>query len=189
MRVTVGEYRENNRAGREEFPSALFFATDEAWEIYDEDSRDNFLNAISHRETLDSFIVSTPRPSPRELELRFTESEAKILYKGNPDDENWFEHFLSDLKKSILPPTFRQLAVYAASSGGNRFDLTLVFQYSIPINIRVETPYCKIVIQQRPPNQFVENVKANLVSNIIWAVITFALGVVATLVMQNFLHK
>jgi hypothetical protein len=122
--------------------------------------------------------------------LRFAEDEAKALYKGSPDDESWFEHFLIDLKKHILPPTFRQLVAFASKFGASQlyFKVPLLI---IPIDIEgaVSTPYCRIVIRQRPPSQFIENVKANLVSNLIWVVITFAFGVVATLVAQYLLSK
>jgi len=181
---------------KKEFPSATFSATDTIWEIYDEPSRDEFLKAISSREKLDTFIIKTPPASivsasqshPKDLELRFTESEAKILFNGNPDDENWFEHFLIDAKKYILSPTFRQLLVYLSTKNQLYLKLPLLI---IPMDIEISaaTPYSKIVIHQKAPNPFWENIKANIVSNIIWAILTFALGVIATIIAQQYLNK
>jgi hypothetical protein len=48
----------------------------------------------------------------------------------------------------------------------------------------ISTPYTKIVIRDKPPNAFLENVKANLVSNVIWAILVFILGIIATFVGQ-----
>jgi hypothetical protein len=42
--------------------------------------------------------------------------------------------------------------------------------------------YCQIVLYKRPPNAFIENVKANLVSNLIWVIFVFVTGILFTLV-------
>jgi len=180
-----------------EFPSATFSATDRVWEIYDEPSRDKFLKAVSLRKNLDTFIIKAPlnsnisapsQANPKELELRFTESEAIILFNGSPSDENWFEHFLIDAKKHILSPTFMQLLMYLSTRNSVYLN-ALRFIIPFPIEISIETPYSKIMIQQKAPSPFWENIKANLVSNIIWAILTFALGAVATIIVQRYFIK
>lgn len=170
-----------------DLPAARYSATDSAWEIYDEPGQ-SFLDAISQRDTLDSFRVSTEigvlSAGGRKIEMVFDENSARILCTARPEHEHWFEHFLIDIKKQIRPPSFVQLAVHRFGHGAFYIRLPLLF-LPLDTSMLVSTPYCKIVIRKRPPSPFVENVKANLVSNVIWAVIVFVLGVVATLVIQR----
>ena len=158
----------------QDFPTATYTALDECWEIYDE-SKDVFLDAISHRDKLDSLTIKGKTMSSsitREIELVFSNKEAIINCVAPPENENWFEHFMIDINKQILPPSFAQTMAYVY--GKNSFYLSLPI--SLPIGtMQNSTPYCRIVIHTKPPNSFIENIKANLVSNIVWVVLGIGL--------------
>ncbi len=93
------------------------------------------------------------------------------------------------LKKHILPPAFRQLVAHASAYGREQIFPALTLLLPLAFGVTVSAPYCKIVIRQKPPSPFVENIKANLVSNLIWVIIVFLLGFVASVVTQQFLKK
>ena len=108
--------------------------------------------------------------------------EAQVSLKANPNEESWFEHFLIDLRKFLLPPAFSQwislwagltadigIKVLAKNSNTNAFFLNT-------------SPYCRIILRQKTPDPFWENIKANIVSNILWATLVFIVGVLVTLV-------
>jgi len=173
-----------------DWDSVTFSASDGIWEIYGE-PRASFLQAIAGRSKLDSFTIEVKSEgSIDKMGLVFNEREAKVTLIADPQHENWFEHFLVDLKKCLLPPSFTQLVVHVYGQQDFSFDIRLAV-FAIPINpsLKISTPYCKIVIRQKPPSPFVENIKANIVSNIIWAIVVFVLGAVATLVTQQVLGK
>ncbi len=173
-----------------DWDSVSFSASDGPWEIYDE-PREAFLQAIAERSKLDSFIVEVKSEgSIDKMGLVFNEMEAKVMLVADPQHENWFEHFMVDLKKCLLPPSFAQLVGHVYGQQDFSFDIRLAF-LAIPISpsLMISTPYCKIVIRQKPPSPFVENIKANIVSNIIWAIVVFVLGAVFTLVTQQILGK
>ena len=167
-----------------------FSASDGVWEIYDEPCA-TFMRTIASRTKLDSFIVEiNSQSSVDQMRLIFNEKEAEVTLVADLQNENWFEHFVIDLKKFLLPPSFTQLIVHVYGQQDFSFDIRLVF-LAIPINpsLMISTPYCKIVIRQKPPNPFIESIKANIVSNIIWAVMLFLLGAVFTLITQQILRK
>jgi len=169
-----------------DFPNVLYSASDGVWEIYDE-PKDSFLNAISTHETLDSFWVkaeSNTSDSKKAIEIVFDKHTAKIACIASPEYSHWFEHFMIDLRKHILPPSFAQLVAYGLGEGRFYLRLPLLF---VPVDIPLvaSAPYCKIVIRKSPPDPFIENIKANLVSNVIWVIIVFLLGVLTTIVTQN----
>ena len=167
-----------------------FSATDDIWEIYGE-RRDSFLSEVANRQKLDSFTVEVISQSATEkMEMVFDEKEAKVVCVANSQQANWFEHFMIDLKKFLLPSSFAQLLVYVYGQKDFKFDLRVAF-LAIPFNpsVRITTPYCKIVIQQKPPSPFIENIKANIVSNIIWVILVFIFGIISTIVAQQFLNK
>lgn len=177
-----------------EFPNTSdivnFSASDDVWEIYDEPCT-SFLKAITERSKLDSFKVEVKSVgSIHNLLLLFNEKEANVSLEADSQQEHWFQHFLIDLKKCILPPTFTQLAVHVYGQQNFSFGIRLAF-FIIPVNpsLKISTPYTKIVIHQKPPNPFLENIKANIVSNIIWAVLVFALGAAFTLITQQILGR
>lgn len=171
-----------------EFPQAIFSANDKIWQIYGE-PKIPFLDAIAHRDTLDTFGIGAKvdlRGKSRDITILFNDKEASIKLAADPEDETWFEHLVTDIKKHVRPPTFRQIVAYLSKE--SRLDVRLAF-LAIPVDLSatLTTPYCKIVIKQKPPDPFVENVKANIVSNIIWTIIVFVLGVAATLIGQQLL--
>jgi len=177
------------------FPNAsdtiAFSASDDIWEIYDE-RRDSFLNAISGRQKLDSFRVDVKsQGAVEQIEIVFDDKEAKVLCIADPQQANWFEHFMIDLKKCLLPSSFVQFLAYVYGQREITFNFRLLF-LTIPYNNpvpKISAPYCKIVIQQRPPSPFIENIKANIASNIIWAIFVFIFGIISTIVIQQFLNK
>lgn len=152
-----------------DFTEVNYSASDKVWEIYDEPVR-TFLDAISKRETLDSFrLQATSDRKSLSLRLVFNEEEATVTCEAPPEEGNWFEHFLIDLNKFILSPYYRQLIVHKFGRREIYFRLPLLF-IPFDINVASSTPYSRIIIRQKPPNPFIENIKANLVSNIIWLV-------------------
>ena len=174
-----------------DFPATTnCFANDDVWEIFDEPGQ-SFLAAISQHDTLDSFSVkatSSTSGNRKEIDITFDEKKAEIRCTAHPEHEQWFKHFLIDITEYILPPSFVQLTAHRYMQGG--FNLSFMF-LSIPFNpsSAASTPYCRIVIRKKPPNPFVENIIANLVSNVIWIMLVFVFGIVSTLIAQNILGK
>lgn len=153
-----------------DFPAVICSASDKVWEIYHEVSGP-FLNAISQRETLDSFRIEAQTEfEDVRIKLVFNEDKAKVTCVAKPEDEHWFEHFLIDIKNSILPPYYKQLFIHKYGKGEISFKIPFVFLPLIDTRVVGSTPYCRIIIRQKPPSPFIENIKANLVSNIIWLV-------------------
>ncbi|HEY9858571.1 MAG TPA: hypothetical protein V6D16_03630 [Candidatus Obscuribacterales bacterium] len=173
-----------------EFSFSNYSATDRIWEIYDE-TQSPFLTEISQRDTLGSLEIRACDNAPvdsREIKIIFDKKEASITCTADPKHERWFEHFVADLEKLTHPPTFSQMIDY----GGfyrNLLSITVKAVLLYDASLNTSTPYCKIVIREKPPNPFVENIKANIVSNIIWAVGVFVFGVAATLLTQQLLNK
>ncbi len=165
-----------------EFPNSKYSAEDGVWEIFDENS-DEFLSAIQAREKLDSFTIISDVMvgEDRNLKLSFNKEEAKVNFTASLDQERWFEHFILDLKDNILPSTVsqRMMYVYGKSNFLVGFNFFL-FSFFVPFIPGTTTDYCRILIQQKPPNPFIESVKANLVSNFIWLV----LGAISILIAQ-----
>jgi hypothetical protein len=188
----------------ENFPDYFFSASDDIWEIYDEESETFFIESISKRDILDTFQIvansdptkfagdlaawqksraNPPAPIGVQIELTFNEASAKLSCTAIPDNHRWLEHFVSDIKHHLHPPSFSQLVVNRFGRGGE-LNLSLQLVY-IPITTSFTTPYSRIVIRKRPPDPFIENIKANLVSNIIWVVLVFVLGFITSLIMQQ----
>lgn len=168
-----------------DFRLAEYSANDGVWEIVDE-PEGPFLAAISQHDTLDSFCVRARTEHDDEritLDIVFDEREAKVVCIARPEDQHWFEHFLFDLKKLLLPPTFKQIMVHKLR-GGEIYFKPAIMGFVTGFSGTISTPYTKIVIRDKPPNAFLENVKANLVSNVIWAILVFILGIIATFVGQ-----
>jgi hypothetical protein len=187
--LTLEQIQKISELVEQNFPSVTYSAYDGVWEIYDE-PKDPFLLAISQRETLDSLGIKGSGDPSKEVAIVFNEKEAKVDCTARPEDENWFEHFLFDLRKFIGPPTVRQLTAYLYKDS-DAFAPYLAHTsvlFGIPIRINtsaiIATPYCRIVIRQKPPSQLVENIKANLISNIIWVVIVFVSGALFALFLQ-----
>jgi hypothetical protein len=167
-----------------EFPDATFSANDYIWEIFDE-NRAVFIKEISEREKLDEFIVSVKTPAltstPKkdlieEIKIVFNKDEATVTCDAHPSQQNWIEHFLLDLNKHILPPSFSQRVANLYRKGELSVSLPVVFGSLLAISLdgatdSTKNPYSHIVIKESPPSPFVENIKANLVSSVIWALI------------------
>lgn len=171
-----------------DFPNARFGAIDDIWEIYDE-TEQTFLEAISSREVLDEFNVSANREADHvNVQVTLGKKEASVCLEASPEYQDWFEHFLIDLRKYLEKPDFYQKLAFTSSTrrwSFEKFSAIMVMSIApqkFDTSIKFSAPYCRIVIHKRPPNEFMENIKANIVSNIIWALIVFILGVITTLV-------
>ncbi len=168
------------------FESITFAANDGVWEIYDEGDKENFFKYISDRAKLDSFVIkATDHNKSRALEVVFNEKQAKIHFSASPDHENWFEHFIIDVKKYLLPPTFSQRLVYLY--GQHDYEFEIPFVIKIPIGpYASSTPYCLIILHKKPRSEFAENVKANLFSNLIWLILGVAFTVFAQWILRAY---
>jgi hypothetical protein len=163
----------------------LYSASDGVWEVFDEPAH-SFLSSISARESLDSFRVKAASPMNQlKLLIVFDDTQAMVDCTADPKDYHWYEHFLIDLRRLVLPPTFKQMVAHRSKN----LPPVLLMGVTIELSNALSTPYAKIVIKERAPNTFMENIKANLISNLIWAVIVFILGVIATFVGQWVLRK
>lgn len=171
-----------------EFTDITYSATDGIWEIYNE-TQEQFFDTIVNREELDSFNLkaeSIEGMEKKSVELIFNESTAQVTFNASPNQERWFQHFLTDLDKYLLRPSLAQLLVHTYENPDVYFRVPLVF-LSVPIRLNnLAVPYCKIVIQKKPPNPFIENIKANLVSSVIWVALTVFLTLVAQWVFSAF---
>jgi len=164
------------------FQTSLYSAHDGVWEVYDE-PREKFLQEVEQRNTLDSFRVEARGEincTQRQIDLKFNESEAVLICAAHPTQQNWFEHFLIDFNKYVLPPTFSQKFAHSyltPSSISLPFGAFLALStFSVDLAFPGRVPYCKIVIKKRPPNPFMQNVKAGLISSAIITIIALAVG-------------
>src|ERR1700752_3160718 len=177
-----------------EFPHATFCADDYIWEIFDE-KRIPFIQEISRRQKLDEFLVivklsdantrSKKAPRVEEMKIVFNKEEATVTCNAHPNQENWIEHFLTDLKKHILSPSLsqRMAILYRTGNISTLFPAFIVSLTTISLDGETDStkyPYSRIVIKENPPNPFVENIKANMVSNVIWVLI----GAILLLITQ-----
>lgn len=169
------------------FEESIYVATDGFWEVYDADAGE-LLSAIRSHKRLDSLRVSArglKSGSPTHIfsdldagvTIIFDDVQARVDFEGGIEHQHWLEHFLIDLKKHLSAGTLYQRIF---GSRTVRFEPGL----SIPLFLRIysggsvtaSTPYCRLVIHKQPPSPFVENIKANLASNLIWSVAVFIGG-------------
>jgi hypothetical protein len=173
----------------DEFPDARFNATDDVWEIFAEPS-EVFLQNISQRKSLESFWVEAEKTNNDLLSLKIVlnKKEANVFLVASPKHQEWFEHFLIDIKKCLDKPDFSQVLAYGATSTGLDIvsflaaTISVTASVSTKANIKFSAPYCKIIIQPNQPSALAENIKANLISNVIWAALVFLAGVIVTLI-------
>ena len=184
--ITLDSIKEMISLIENEFDSITFSATDGIWEIYDE-PKEGFLNHISQRETLDSLkMLGITTQDNSEIEIVFDESSAFAKFIAPPSKDRWFQHFLGDIKNHLLRATFAQTLIYSFNVSDVYFRLPLLL-FAVPVRFNnLSVPYCNIIIQKQPPNPFIENIKANLVSSVIWVVLTVLLTLFAQWVLSNF---
>jgi hypothetical protein len=177
------------------FNSAKFSAEDGVWEVFNE-TKDKFISAITQREKLDSFTVKAKNilqdevviqgemlqeeSADKVIRIRFDKHQAKVKFTGLHELENWFEHFIIDLRKQLRPPQFRQRLLAGGVKGFVITASLTIAGLSVNDLIRAGGIYCQIILHKRPTNPFVESVKANLVSNLIWVVLVFVAGILFT---------
>jgi hypothetical protein len=156
-----------------DFPDAAFSAEDGPWEIYDEDAA-QFLAEVSKRDELQDFVVCgiTTQPA-RRLEMIFNEEEATVKLQADVDQLDWFEHFLIDIQKFLLKPITSQLLPRRGQIGSLPLPYFLMLTSSLfeLYLAGVRAKYCRILIRKKPPNPMAENIKANLISNLIWLIL------------------
>jgi hypothetical protein len=173
------------------FNRVSFSAEDGVWEVFDEGSN-GLVSAVSLRETLDSFTVKAESivrevmksgvileagEPEKTIEIIFNRREATVKFTGPHDVENWFEHFMIDLKKHLRPPRFRQRLIVDRDV----YVPTNLALAGLMVGGLSGGKYCQIILHKRPPNALIENIKANLISNIIWVILVFVTGILFTL--------
>lgn len=175
---------------KKHFSTVKFSAQDKFWEIYDEEELTSFIEAISSRLRLDYFsvegyekesgtvvfgekiehgsmqgVISVPDKLIRSIHIHFDQDRAKVRCDISPDQLEWFEHFMIDLTKCLNPATFGQVFRLVGDK--------LPYPYTIFLP---QIPYSRILIKQKTPDPFVEGIKVNLISNLIWAVLGVMIG-------------
>lgn len=130
----------------------------------------------------------------RTVEITFNQYQATIKFTGGQQHERWFSHLVTDVRSHLKAPRFQQ-RLSTASTGEQRRDEPLsalptliipgvsstlaefIFGYAMKAGT---LPYSLIILHRQPPNPLWENIKANIISNIIWvilaAVVLYALG-------------
>jgi hypothetical protein len=164
--LNLNNIEEITRILSNSFPEARFSANRNPLQIFDE-PRESFLEIISDLESIESFIAFAQgniEGKPLKLQLEFSEKQAKVIFDAIPEHETWIEHFLIDLKKQLIPQSIIQKisgyfdCFFTLDSDGKSGPFGCI------------RPYCRFALKQEPPNSLVENIKANLLSNIIWAI-------------------
>lgn len=180
------------------FNQACFSAESGIWEVYNEPSHE-FIEAISPHQTLDSFVVkaenriqegnTSGEQTNRIIEMVFDRTQATVKFSGPFEQENWFEHFLIDTRKHLRRPDLRQRLLRETAS--TKLEPFPIPAYSDAPSLWTEwllrnaitssrAKYCYIILRRNPPDPFIENIKANLVSNLIWLIIAFVGDIVCT---------
>ena len=163
---------------QQSFPDALFTARHDTWEIYDE-PMDSFVTTISKRQILDSILIVAESAAPaRTLVVSFGEEQAEVVFVAGPNHERWFEHFIIDVKKHIQGPTFSQVIAHQRNGA---MSVPFIVSLFVPFT----APYAKIIIQEKPRSEFLEAIKANLVSNLIWMLLGSVITLVAGLIISS----
>lgn len=182
-----------------DFSQVTFNATDYVWEIFDE-PKASFLTELGQRERLDSFMVEgfeqgTNAPSasePRRIKLVFNDEAAYVEFEGQPDHQDWLEHFLIDLRKYLHSPSIGQRLTHTYYGKGDFFVLgvpligALVASSLDELAKPSRNPYCRIDFRERKPNPFLENIAANLASNVIWLILGMLSLLLAQWIFQQF---
>lgn len=169
-------------------------AIDGIWEIYNE-NRERFVEQISKRSRLDSLSISAGVAiamanvsqfqrmkelddlNEKSVTITFDSEKAVVSLTAPPEEEEWFEHFLIDLDKCLLPPSALQKVNYLYTNTQPYLRLLPVFRNIFSNTMDSGTvPYCQIIIKEKPLNPMAENIKANLISNVIWWVLTLIGG-------------
>jgi len=125
-----------------------------------------------------------------EIRIVFNKEEATITCNAHPSQQNWIEHFIIDLQKHILPPSFsqRMANLYRKSEF---ITLPVVIGSLVALSLdgiteSTKNPYSRIIIKESPPSPFIENIKANLVSSIIWALLGATLLLITQWVLRTY---
>jgi hypothetical protein len=145
------------------FPEVKFSANIGNLQIYDE-KRDSFIEYISKYDSIESFSAEGQGNidgSILNIKMIFDEGQASVLFDGSIDHNNWIEHFIFDVKKQLHEPSLGQrISIFfkeeTEDGSINRYR-----------NVR---PYSRIILKQKK-SQLIENIKANILSNIIWTII------------------
>lgn len=169
---------------------ALFKGQDGIWEVYDE-PRDGFLAAIRSRRRLDLFEArALMKDHEFGVTLSFNATEAEVRCNLPPVWQNRLEHLIHDVHKCLLPPTFFQRIALIMRDGrwsAAASMISAVARMSIEYVTAPSTgPYAQIILEKQPPNPMWENVKANLLSNVIWAMLGASALFLAQLLAKKF---
>lgn len=173
-----------------DFPSAKFNGTDGVWEIFDE-GMDVFIDEVSRRERLDSFTVKASNSSKRSsLKIIFDGQIAQVTLQDGSDAMYWFEHFLIDIRSHLLKPSLRQSLSRPMTGESANFEYSLPGLAMVPFflfgALSSTSRHCTIVIKENPPSPRVENIKANLISNVIWLILGVVLALISGWILSEF---
>ncbi|MEM9220603.1 MAG: hypothetical protein AAGD25_40570 [Cyanobacteria bacterium P01_F01_bin.150] len=150
---------------------------------------ESFLNIISRRDQLDSFrlFAQNKQDNLKNLEIIFDQREAKISLKASPSESEWFKHFQLDLQEAILPPSMAQLATHRYGQGNLTFTFGLLAVPNLTLSSSV--PYCRILLRRKALNPFIESVKAGIIANFFWLIITTSFGVIGGYILRVIMEK
>lgn len=171
------------------FHYALYSATDGAWELYDEESA-GLLAAIVGRTKLDSLTITAPSAKARgihhdiavhtgiqipafddkrKVTLDFSSGNASVVFEVSPDEVDWVDHFMLDLKRHLRKPKIWQLrrSLWVRYWG---------FEVNLP-----ETQTL-ILLKMKEPNASVRSIRDNLASSIIYDIAKIVLGIIIALI-------
>lgn len=114
--------------------------------------------------------TSPPNNHDKRVKLVFNRNEAKVIFDISPNDGDWLEHFMLDLRKHILKPSFLQ------RFGG--IPIPIVFIGDAAAVIPIQQPYCRIILKPEQPNQRLIGIGDNIAANIIYDIMKYVLGAI-----------
>lgn len=121
--------------------------------------------------TIASLGTETNTPNNRKsVKLVFSKEEAKVIFDISPDDKDWLDHFMLDLKKHIHNPSFLQ------RFGG--IPIPIVFINGAAV-IPIQQPYCRIILKPKQPNQRLIGIGDNIAANVIYDIMKYVIGAIA----------
>ncbi len=145
-------------------------------QIYDE-NRDSFIEYISKYDSIESFSAEGQGNidgSILNIKIIFDKEQAGVLFDGSIDHNDWIEHFIFDVKKQLYEPSLDQrISIFLKEETEDGS----INPYR---NVR---PYSRIILKQKK-SQLIENIKANILSNIIWAMLGMFILYVFQWIMQ-----
>lgn len=170
-----------------EFPSVQFAAEDGIWEVYDE-KRKPFLAALTNKKRLDVFRAAANAVDSvgefNDMRIAFDATQAMFRWTVHISEQHRVEHVIQDIRMCLLPASLTQRVALMTRGGrwlGATSFVSAVTRLPVTFLSTLSTgPYSSIILEKRQPNPFWKSIRANLVSNAIWAI----LGALLLLLLQ-----